>query len=89
MLWRDGTNYMGQWKRNRPTGFGFEAYPNGSFYQVCFLTPECAGKNVTFNTLFSNHPEYPELSEHASYPETENRYPESENRYPEIRTLTP
>lgn len=29
---------QGQWKRNRPTGFGFEAYPNGSFYQVFFLT---------------------------------------------------
>jgi hypothetical protein len=34
MLWRDGTNYMGQWNHNRPTGFGFESYPNGSFYQV-------------------------------------------------------
>ena len=34
MLWKDGTNYMGEWKRNRPSGFGFEAYPNGSYYQV-------------------------------------------------------
>jgi len=36
MLWKDGTNYMGEWKRNRPSGFGFEAYPNGSYYQGTF-----------------------------------------------------
>jgi hypothetical protein len=34
MVWKDGTNYMGEWKKNRPSGFGFEAYPNGSYYQV-------------------------------------------------------
>jgi hypothetical protein len=27
---------MGEWKRNRPNGFGFEAYPDGSYYQGTF-----------------------------------------------------
>ncbi|KAJ1491414.1 hypothetical protein T484DRAFT_1774652 [Baffinella frigidus] len=36
----------GQWKRNRPTGFGFEAYPNGSFYQGTFDNDQRDGLGV-------------------------------------------
>lgn len=46
MLWKDGTNYMGEWKRNRPSGFGFEAYPNGSYYQGTFENDQRDGIGV-------------------------------------------
>jgi hypothetical protein len=37
---------MGEWKRNRPSGFGFEAYPNGSYYQGTFENDQRDGIGV-------------------------------------------